>query len=135
MSAILRSLTHRAVLGAERLWQDLRHGARVFLRNPALTIIAITSIAFGTGANVAIFSVADALLLRPLPVMRPSELLSVGCIVRQGTVDRNLASYRDYLDIRDRTTTFDGLVAFDYETVGITARAGETPRVRLANFV
>src|SRR5262249_31181046 len=87
------------------LWQDLRHGARVFARNPALTAIAITSIAFGTGANVAIFSVADALLLKPMPVLRPSEMLTVGSMEKHGVVDRSLASFRDYLDIRDRTTT------------------------------
>jgi len=57
--------------GAQTLWrqwlsglsQDIRHGARIFARNPALTVIAIVSIAFGTGANVAMFSLADNLLL------------------------------------------------------------------------
>ena len=66
------------LVAVEHVWQDLRHGARVFARNPALTAISVISIAFGTGANVAIFSVTDALLLRPLPVKRPSELLTVG---------------------------------------------------------
>src|SRR5262245_60357079 len=65
------------VLGVERLWQDLRHGARMFARTPALTAICIVSIAFGTGANVAMFSFTDALLLRPLPVPRPSALVTV----------------------------------------------------------
>src|SRR5689334_2281457 len=117
------------------LWQDLRQGTRVFRRNPGLTAIAITSIAFGTGANVAIFSVADALLLKPMPVLRPSELLTVGSMENHGMAARNMASYRDYLDIRERTTTFDGMIAFDYESVGITTRAGDPPRLRLANFV
>ena len=66
------------VLHLERLWQDVRHGARVFARNRALTAIAVLSIACGTGANVAMFSVADAMLLRPLPVSRPGELLALG---------------------------------------------------------
>ena len=51
------------VLWLERLWQDLRHGARMFVKNPGFTAIAVISIAFGTGGNVAIFSAADALLL------------------------------------------------------------------------
>jgi hypothetical protein len=51
-------------LSIERLWQDLRHGARMSARNPALATICVVSIAFGTGANVATFSTVDALLLR-----------------------------------------------------------------------
>ena len=61
-----------------RFLQDLRHGIRAFARNPALAAICVISIAFGTGANVAIFSLADALLLRPLPVPQPSGVLTVG---------------------------------------------------------
>src|SRR5579863_5091967 len=61
----------------ERLWQDLRHGAHMFQKNPGFALIAVISLAFGTGANVAMFSVTDALLLRPLPVPRPGEVLSV----------------------------------------------------------
>ena len=76
----------------ERLWQDLRHGARISAKNPALTAIAIISIAFGTGANVAIFSMADTLLLRPLPVPRPSDLVSIGSRVRNGPFYRTATS-------------------------------------------
>jgi putative ABC transport system permease protein len=54
------------IVHVERLWQDLRHGVRVSARNPGLAAIAVLSIAVGTGANVAVFSMADALLLRPL---------------------------------------------------------------------
>src|SRR5262245_45925694 len=62
-------------LWLERFLQDLRHGGRMFARNPGLSVICILSIAFGTGANVAIFSMADALILRPLPVPQPSEVV------------------------------------------------------------
>src|SRR6478672_3682160 len=62
----------------ERLWQDLRYGCRVLIGNPGFTTVAVLSIAIGIGANCAIFSFADALLLRPLPVPRPGELLTVG---------------------------------------------------------
>lgn len=108
---------------------------RLLARNPALTLIAVVSIALGTGANVAIFSVADALLLRPLPVLRPGELLTLGFKIRHGTVYQNYASYPDYLDIRDHAQSFSGVVAFDYETVGVAVRAGEAPRVRFATFI
>jgi len=95
----------------DQLWQDVRHGSRVFARNPAFTVIAVISIAFGTGANVAIFSAADALLLRPLPVPKPSELMTVGSKIKLEFSTRNIASYPDYVDIRSRTHSFDGLVA------------------------
>lgn len=123
------------LLHVERLWQDLRHGARGFVRQPTLTSIAIVSIAFGTGANVAIFSVADALLLRPLPVAEPSDLLAVGTRVLRGTVYQSAASYRDYQDIRDRTKAFAGVLAYDHEPVAVTTRAGQLRRIRFATFV
>jgi predicted permease len=123
------------VIGLERFLQDLRHGARVFARNPSLTLISVVSIAFGTGANVAIFSMTDALLLRPLPVQRPGEILTVGSKVLHGVIPQNYASYREYLDICERTKSFDGLVAYSYEVVAIAPRAGDTPRVRFGTLV
>jgi predicted permease len=119
----------------ERLWQDLRHGIRVFARNPGLTFVAVASIAFGTGANVAIFSVADTLLLRPLPVPHPSEVVSVGSRVRNGPIYRHSASYLDYLDLRDRATSFAGLAAFEYEIASVTVKTGDVPHARFATFV
>ena len=120
----------------ESLWHDLRHGGRVLSSHPGLTTIAILSIACGTGANVAMFSVADTMLLRPLPIFRPSEVLSVGYKVETapGAV-QSLASYLDYEDLRTRLTSFEGLLAYDYETVGLSTRTGDRPRVRFASFV
>ena len=63
---------------AERLWQDLSHGCRMLAKNPAFTLVAVISLAIGIGANCAMYSWADALLLRPLPVARPGEVISVG---------------------------------------------------------
>ena len=119
----------------ERLWQDLRHGLRVFARNPGLTGIAIASIAFGTGANVAIFSVADTLLLRPLPVPNPSDIVSVGSRVKYGPIYRHAASFPDYLDLRDRAASFVGLVAYQNETISVAIRPGDAPQARIATFV
>ena len=65
-------------LWLERLWQDVSYGARMFAKNPGFSAIAVLSIAIGTGANCAMFSAVDALLLRPLPVPRPSEVVTVG---------------------------------------------------------
>jgi predicted permease len=119
----------------ERLWHDVRHGVRVWARSPGLATIAVLSIALGTGANVAVFSMADALLLRPLPVAEPGALVAVGSRVLRGTTYQSAASFPDYQDIRARTRTFDGLLAFDHEMVALTLRPGEPPRVRFATFV
>src|SRR6185369_16668034 len=56
-------------------WQDLRHGARMLAKNPGFSLIAILSIAIGVGANAAMFSVADGLVLRPLPVPDANALV------------------------------------------------------------
>jgi putative ABC transport system permease protein len=125
-----------ALLHLERLWQDVKHGARVFARNRALTAIAVLSIACGTGANVAMFGVADAMLLRPLPVSRPGDLLTLGFKSETATrLEQGHASYLDYQDLRARTRSFDGILAYDYGTVGMTLRRGDPPRVRFASFV
>src|SRR4029079_18877139 len=105
----------------ERLWQDLRHGVRIFAKNPGVTAIAVISIALGTGANVAVFGAADALILRPLPVPRPSELLTVGSRLHVGRWNPNAASYPDYVDIRDRNRSFAGLAAFTSRAVAFSA--------------
>lgn len=119
----------------ERIGQDLRHGWRMFVKNPGFTAIAVTSIAFGTGGNVAIFSAADALLLRPLPVARPSELIAVGSKIKLGIGTRNAASYPDYADIRDRSQSFDGLLAFTSRTTGFSAQPGGVPRAIMTTMV
>jgi putative ABC transport system permease protein len=105
----------RAVWGwvwLEHLWQDLRHAKRMLLKNPGFTFVAVASLAIGIGANSAIFSMADALLLRPLPVLRPSEVVTVGSTSSLASISTVQASYRDYLDFRDRATSFAGMVAY-----------------------
>src|SRR5437867_12055770 len=100
----------------DRTLRDVRHACRVFAKNPGFTAIAVISIAFGTGANVAIFSAADALLLRPMPVPRPGELVTIGTVVKRGIVTVNVASYPDFVDIRDRSRMFDAVLAYTSRT-------------------
>jgi predicted permease len=94
----------------ETVWQDLRHGARMLAKNPGFSLIAIMSIAIGVGANAAMFSVADGLILRPLPVPDAHELVTVSATTPTGEV-RNTISYPDYADLRDRARSFEGLAA------------------------
>jgi predicted permease len=115
--------------------RDVQYAWRTLRRSPGFTAIAVLSIAFGTGANVAIFSAADALILRPMPVMRPSELLTVGTEVKLAIARRLLNSYPDYLDMRDRTQAFSGLVAYQSKALAFNINAAAPPTVRVTTLV
>src|SRR5579864_2478756 len=92
------------------LWNDIRYGLRMLASNPGFTAIAILSLAIGIGANTATFSLADAILLRPLPVDRPSEIVRVDST--SATTSYGGVSYPDYIDLRDRSKTLQGLIAY-----------------------
>src|SRR5580765_4215273 len=89
---------------------DLRYAARLLLRQPAFTLIATLVLALGIGANTAIFSVVDAVLLRPLPYVDQDRLVSLSTFWRQ-TGLRGQVSSPDFQDWHDRATSFDGMAA------------------------
>src|SRR5258706_8471792 len=117
----------------ERLWQDVRYGCRTFGSSPGFASIAVISLAIGIGANCAIFSFADALLLRPLPVARPGEVLSVGSTTTLEALGASSlrTSYPDYVDIRDRNKSFAGLAAVREVTAGFATDPKAIPRLKL----
>lgn len=123
----------------EQVWNDLRYASRVLAASPGFTGIAVLSLAIGVGANSAMFSFADALLLRPLPVARPGEIFTVGSV--NGTTfslyggNPHVSSYRDYVDIRDRNTSFDGLAAFVYAPAGFARDSHDIPRMKMGMLV
>ncbi len=121
----------------ERLWQDVRYGCRTLAGSPAFAVIAVLSLAIGIGANCAIFSFADALLLRPLPVARPGGVFTVGSTtsIEAFGASSLVSSYRDYVDIRDRGTSFEGLAAFDYLTAGFASDPTSSPKLKLGMLV
>lgn len=99
----------RGVPLLETTWQDLRYAVRVLRRTPAFTGVAILSLALGIGANTAIFSLVNALLLRSLPVSHPGQLVLLTPIDK-GNFEGNFA-YPDYQRLRDRNQVFSGLIA------------------------
>jgi predicted permease len=111
--------------------QDLRHGIRMLAMNPGFALIAIVSIAIGVGANAAMFSLADGLVLRPLRVPRSGEIVAVSTTsprVGAGFVAGGGVSRPDYLDLRDRSRSFNGVVAFTTVVTGFASRPDEPPQ-------
>lgn len=119
----------------ERLWHDLRHAVRVFAKTPGFTATAVISIAMGTGANVAVFSALDILILRPPAVSRPGELLTIGTELPFANWSQHLVSYPDYDDIRRRTASFSGFAGYASRLGGISADRRDAPQVKLVTFV
>lgn len=100
----------------ETLIQDVRYGLRMLRKNPGFTIVAVLTLALGIGANTAIFSLINALLLSALPVEHPEQLVAVGDPARahdvsQGTPQSDLLSYPLYRELRDHNEVFSGMMA------------------------
>jgi macrolide transport system ATP-binding/permease protein len=105
--------------------RDLIHGLRVLMKNPGFTIIAVISIAIGVGANAAMFSLADGLVFRPLPVPRASEVVTIQGQARDTGFGNRRLSYPDYVDVRDRSKSFDAVVAYAFAITSFTNRPTE----------
>src|ERR1700751_2291460 len=90
---------------------DFKYALRMLVKAPAFTFIAILTLMLGIGANTAIFSVIDAVLLRPLPFPKPNELVSVWSQIN-GETDRETGSYPDFVDLRDQSQTIDSMFAY-----------------------
>jgi putative ABC transport system permease protein len=110
----------------QSLWQDLRYGARMLIKNPSFTLIAVLTLALGIGANTAIFSVVKGVLLRPLPYAEPQQLVRLFETVERSAMagDRMEVAPANFLDWRSQTQSFSGLAAYGL-TGSVISEGGE----------
>ncbi|MGH9767390.1 MAG: ABC transporter permease [Blastocatellia bacterium] len=115
----------------QSFWQDLRYGARMLLKNPGFTLIAVLTLALGIGANTAIFSVVNGVLLSALPYPQPEQLAMVWCDNRRQGIPDDITSYPNFVDWRDRNKTFQGMAGMTSSNLHLTG-VGEPEEIRAA---
>ncbi|MDQ6654310.1 MAG: ABC transporter permease, partial [Verrucomicrobiota bacterium] len=121
--------------GAERksnmfadLVQDLRYGARMLARTPSFTAVAVLALALGIGANTAIFSVVNSVLLRPLPFKNPGQLVMIWENATHLGFPKNTPSAANFFDWQRQSTVFTGMAAIAEKNFNLTG-AGEPERL------
>ena len=110
----------------ETLIQDLRYGLRQLRRNPGFTAVAVLTLALGIGANTAIFSVVNGVLLNPLPFAEPSRLVAVHA--SKPNFERGAISFPNFLDWRKENHSFSAIAAFRSISMSLTG-LGEAERI------
>jgi putative ABC transport system permease protein len=107
-------------------WQDLRYGARMLLKNPLFTMVAIIALALGIGANTAIFSVVNGILLRPLPYEESEKLIALS--ERGQQIENMSISYPNFTDWKAQNQTFEGIAVYNRNSYNLTG-IGEPERL------
>lgn len=108
----------------ETIWQDFRYGARMLRTRPGFAAVAVLTLALGIAANTTIFSVVNAVLLRPLPYKEPDRLMTVWEAFLNAPGVQNPAAPSNFIDWRDQSTSFEEMVAYSTNPVSLT-EAGE----------
>jgi macrolide transport system ATP-binding/permease protein len=118
LGAFRDALWYQSYRWEDEMIQDLRYGMRMLIKNFGFTVVAVLSLALGTGANAAIFSIINTVMLRPLPVERPEQVVSLN----NAAENRTFAtfSYPNYKDFRDRNDVFSGLIAYRYAPLSLS---------------
>ena len=112
----------------ETLWQDLRYGLRGLRRRPGFAAAAVRSLALGIGANTAVFSLVQAVLLRPLPFHEPERLVMVWEEASFAGFPRNTPAPANYADWKAQNQVFDGMAALSWADFNLTGD-GEPEKV------
>ena len=113
----------------QTLLQDIRFGLRMLLKSPSVSIVATIALALGIGANTAIFSVVNAVLLRPLPFPNPDSLVAVFETDQQRGLQRGSHSYPNFFDMRTQNTVFEHVASYYSGDFILTGR-GEPARLQ-----
>src|SRR3954470_17365729 len=114
---------------------SIKYAVRVLRKNPVFTAIAVSSLTIGIGATSAMFSFADALLLRPLPVTKPNRVVAVSTAGSAAFGIDTALSYPDYVDLQKHNRSFQGLVAAGYAQFGFAPNAETQPRMKFGLYV
>jgi len=101
------------------LLQDVRHAVRLLVKAPGFTVVAVLTLALGIGVNTTVFSVINGMLLRPIPVPHPEQIIVLAA-QQEGSQDFQSFSYPDYQDIRSQADTFSDILAFRVSLVGVS---------------
>src|SRR5258706_13717018 len=105
----------------QTLWQDLRYGARILVKTPAVTLVAVIALMLGIGANTALFSVVNAVLLRSLPYTEGDRLAVVWEHRKSGAGNpQNVINLGNFYDWKDQNTVFADMAAFFDRNVNLT---------------
>jgi macrolide transport system ATP-binding/permease protein len=110
----------------DEMFQDLRFGVRMLMKHKGFTLVAVLSLALGIGANTALFSLVDRLLVRPLPVAEPERLVTFNKGTAPNLFDK--FTYPDFADYRNLNQVFDGLVCYTETALNLSER-GQTERL------
>src|SRR5271168_2101163 len=102
------------------LWQDLRQGLRTMAKNPGFTLVAMLTLALGIGANTAIFSVVNAVLLRALPYPDSGRLVAIWAVNDRDGNSRSALCYPDFEDFRAQSRTLEGAAVYNDDTATLT---------------
>jgi putative ABC transport system permease protein len=113
----------------DTLLQDLRYAVRMLLKSPGFTAVAVATLALGIGANTAIFSVVNAVVLRPLPYLDPARLMMVWLDNPRQSIHEDVSSFPNFVDWREQNRVFDPLVTF-YGTGFNLTGGGEPEQIR-----
>jgi predicted permease len=116
-----------------KLLQDLRYGARMLVKNPGFALVVILTLALGIGVNTTIFSVVNAVLLRPLPYEDANRLMTAWGSKDMGPQKRTAVSYPDFADWRDQTQSFEQLAVYNSSGTLLRNEGGEPELIVGAN--
>jgi predicted permease len=108
----------------QTLFQDIAYGWRMLRKSPGLTAVILTMLTLGIGANTTVFTIFDAILLRPLTFERPQELVQLWETNTQGTFQQEPFSYPDYLDLKQQSKSFSSMGGYSNNSVTLSGKDG-----------